>query len=94
MRLKLTEPSEGRTIIIQKGLCAPERGNGPFQEKWHIEPTSRIPAGDYNAEIIFVDNSKLLWAEKTEPGNGRPAVDAIRVPLGELKVGTSQRSGN
>lgn len=94
MRLKLTESSGGRTIIIQKGLCAPERGSGPFREKWQVFPTPRIPPGDYNAEIVFVDNSKLLWAEKTEPRNVRQAVDAIRVPLGELKVGTSHSSGN
>ena len=80
--------------MIQKGLCAPERGSGPFQEKWHLVPNSRIPTGSYSAEVIFLDNSKLLWGGQVERGNVRPPVAAIRVPLGELKVGSRNPSGN
>jgi uncharacterized membrane protein len=94
MRLKLTQAADGRTIVIQKGLCAPERASGSYQEKWRIIPTSRIPAGDYKAEAIFLDNAKLLWAENAGARSSEPPINSIRVPLGELKVLSANYSGN
>jgi hypothetical protein len=94
MRLKLTPAPGGRTITIQKGLCAPEIASGAVQERWRVVPGSRIPPGNYKAEAIFLDNPKLLWAEKAGPGNAQAEIDAIRIPLGELKVASTISSGN
>ena len=94
MRLKLTQVHDGRTIVIQKGLCAPERASGSYQETWSIVSTSRIPAGEYKAEAIFLDNSKLLWAEKAGARISDATVNSIRVSLGELTVVSAKRVGN
>ena len=94
MRLKLTQAADGRTIVIQKGLCAPERASGSYQETWRIVPTSRIPAGDYTAEAIFLDNPKLLWAENAGARSREAPINSIRVSLGELKVVSANHSGN
>ncbi|HEX4629448.1 MAG TPA: DUF2079 domain-containing protein [Chthoniobacterales bacterium] len=94
MRLKLTHVTDGRTIVIQKGLCAPERATGSYEETWRIVSTSRIPAGDYKAEAIFLDNSKFLWGEKAGAKNSDAPINSIRVPLGELKVASVDRAGN
>jgi hypothetical protein len=94
MRLKLTQAVDGRTIVIQKGLCAPERASGSYQERWRIVPTSRIPAGDYKAEAIFLDNPKLLWAENAGARNSEAPINSIRVSLGELKVVPANHAGN
>ena len=94
MRLKLTQVHDGRTIVIQKGLCAPERASGSYQETWRIVSTSRIPAGDYKAEAIFLDNSKLLWAERAGARVRDATMNSIRVSLGELTVVLPNHAGN
>jgi uncharacterized membrane protein len=94
MRLKLTRAADGRTIVIQKGLCAPERASGSYQERWRIVPTSRIPAGDYKAEATFSDNPKLLWAENAGAKSSEAPIHSIRVSLGEIKVVSANYSGN
>jgi uncharacterized membrane protein len=86
MFLKLTPRDHRNAIIISRGLCAPEATSGPYGESWHISPSERIPEGDYGVEVLFVDNTRRVWAAKS----GQPDVPAPLlsppVPLGELRV--------
>jgi hypothetical protein len=84
--LKLTPLDHRKTIIISRGLCAPEATSGPHEETWHLSAAEGIPEGNYGVEAFFVDNSKRVWAAKS----GQPDTQAILlsppVPLGELRV--------
>ncbi|MFL6521048.1 MAG: DUF2079 domain-containing protein [Chthoniobacterales bacterium] len=82
MFLQLTSRDRAQTVTLSRGLCAPAIENQVYQEKWHIT-TVRIPPGQYDAEALFVDNSRRLWAEKSGSGGGAPS---IRVSLGLLTV--------
>jgi uncharacterized membrane protein len=90
MFLKLTPREPRQAITIPRGLCAIERTSGAYLEKWRVTPHPRIPPGDYSAEAVFLDYSKLLWAEKSR----QPPPNFVRVPLGEIKVMPSGSSGN
>ena len=95
MFLKLTPSDHRNTIIISRGLCAPEATNGSYQETWHISASERIPEGDYGIEALFVDNARRVWAAKSgQPEQGTSL--SSPVPLGELKVtlGRSKASTN
>ena len=92
--LKLTPRDRQNTIILSRGLCAPEATDGPYQETWHISASERIPEGDYGVEAFFVDNTKRVWEAKS----GRPDAHFLSppVPLGELRVAPARTkaSGN
>jgi uncharacterized membrane protein len=83
MFLKLTARDRAQTITFPRGLCAPDVENRLYEEKWHFDSSSGIPPGKYDAEVIFVDNSRRVWAEKSGSVNGTPLV---RVSLGQLTV--------
>jgi uncharacterized membrane protein len=91
MFLKLTPRDHRNTIIISRGLCAPEATSGPYQETWHISASERIPEGDYGVEALFVDNAKRVWAAKSGQPDAQATLLSPPVLLGELKV-TSGRS--
>jgi uncharacterized membrane protein len=82
MFLKLTSRDHTRTITLSRGLCAPAIENQAYQEKWHIT-SDRIAPGEYDAEALFLDNSRRLWAEKSGSAGFAPP---IRVSLGPLTV--------
>lgn len=83
MFLKLTSRDRARTITLSRGLCAPEVENRAYQERWHITTSPRLAPGEYDAEALFVDNSRRLWAEKLGSGSSPPP---IRVSLGSVRV--------
>ena len=83
MRLKLTPERGGSPVIISRGLCSPQSGDGAHRETWGLVRTPRISPGSYSAEAIFLDYGKALWKERND---SLPAVDSIRVPLGQIKV--------
>jgi hypothetical protein len=85
MFLKLTPRSEGKVIIISKGLCAPEATAGPYQESWHLT-SGQIPEGRYGVEAYFVDNAKRAWAARSAQRDIQPPWLAPAVPLGDLNV--------
>jgi uncharacterized membrane protein len=86
MFLKLTPRDHRNTIIISRGLCAPEAASGPYQETWHISASERIPEGDYGVEALFVDNTKRVWAAKSGQPDAPATLLSPPIPLGELKV--------
>ena len=92
MFLKLTPGTSQAPIIVTRGLCAPERTAGSYQEIWRITADRRIPPGEYQAEAVFLDYAKLLWAEKTVPRNPQSLASPVRVPLGEIKIARSDSS--
>jgi hypothetical protein len=85
MFLKLTSREQGKVILIAKGLCAPEATGGRFQETWRITP-GQIPEGRYDAEALFVDNAKRMWAAQTAQRDVQTTLLAPPVPLGDVRV--------
>jgi hypothetical protein len=94
MVLRLTPQGEGRTITISHGLCSPERSGGEHVERWRVTSTPDLPPGDYNAEAVFVDYARVLWAEKAQDPEHRAAASLARVPLGPITVARPESSGN
>jgi uncharacterized membrane protein len=86
MFLKLTPSDHRDAVVLSRGLCAPEAASGPYEEKWHITSSQRIPPGDYEVEALFQDNSKLAWAEMSGMQTDLPPLPSIRVSLGQLLV--------
>ena len=91
MFLKLTPRDHGDAIILSRGLCAPEAASGLFEERWRITSSQRIPPGEYDAEAFFLDNSKLVWAEKSGRPSNLPPLRSARVSLGQLKVEAAKK---
>lgn len=89
MLLRLT--AAGRSVFITKGLCAPEALAGAHSELWRVTDTAGLPPGDYNAEAIFLDNTKRAWLEAHGGGDWRSAVLGAPVPLGILTVPRGSR---
>jgi hypothetical protein len=85
MFLRLTPQRGGRTTTISRGLCSPEASAGEHVEKWRVTSPPGLPPGDYNAEAVFVDYARLLWAEKSQDQEHR-AAPLARVALGHIKV--------
>jgi uncharacterized membrane protein len=84
--LKLTPRAEGKTIIVSRGLCSPESAGGLVEDTWRLTPSRRIPAGQYNVEAIFLDNSKRVWAGKSGQTDSPVFLFSPPVALGELRV--------
>lgn len=91
MFLKLTPRDHGDAVILSRGLCAPEAASGPYEEKWRITSSKRIPPGNYDAEAIFLDNSKLVWTKKPGPRIDSPPLRSVRVSLGQLTIETAKK---
>lgn len=91
MFLKLTPRDHGEAVILSRGLCAPEAASGAYEEKWRITSSQRILPGEYDAEAFFLDNSKLVWAEKSGPRSNSPPLRSVRVSLGQLKVEAARK---
>jgi len=91
MFLKLTPHDHGDPVILSRGLCAPEIASGSHEEKWRITSSKRIPPGEFDADALFLDNSRRVWAEKSGPQSNAPPLRSVRVGLGQLKVETSQK---
>jgi hypothetical protein len=94
MFLKLTRRDQRNTIIISRGLCAPEATSGPYHETWHVSASERIPEGDYRVEAFFVDNGKRVWAAKSGQPDAQATLLSPPVPLGELKVAPGRSKGS
>jgi len=94
MFLRLTPRSQQKAVIISHGLCAPEATQGLHQETWRISPSSQIPIGDYDAEVVFVDNSKSAWAANSSRLNPNTELLSRPISLGELKVTSEKAKGN
>ena len=45
-----------------------------------------LAGGDYSVEAIFVDNSKLAWAESVDRSNQQSTLLSDPVPLGNIRV--------
>jgi uncharacterized membrane protein len=86
MLVRLTHDQSGRSLVLTRGLCAPEASDGTCTETWHITSTRGLPAGDYLAEAIFIDNSKRAWFEATGGGGTEATLLTSPVPLGRIKV--------
>lgn len=86
MFLKLTPRGGSAPVLLSRGLCAIEVPDGPSDEKWRINRSTRIPPGDYSVEAIFVDNPKRLWG--AQPGRHDPQTRLLcaPIPLGDLNV--------
>ncbi|HVF71560.1 MAG TPA: DUF2079 domain-containing protein [Chthoniobacterales bacterium] len=94
MLLRLMPQNGGAAITISRGLCSPERSGGEHIEKWQVTLSSRLQPGDYEAEALFVDYARLLWAEKV-PGRNNPTVSSLaRVPLGPIRIQRRESAEN
>jgi uncharacterized membrane protein len=95
MLLRLTpQGGGGPAITIPHGLCGPEWSGGDHMEKWRVVSSSRIPPGDYDAEALFVDYARILWAEKSGDNGRRTAANLARVSLGQIRVARTDALGN
>jgi uncharacterized membrane protein len=85
MLLKLTPHAGGPPALITKGLCAPEARDGLHEELWRVS-TSDMPDGTYDAEAVFVDNTKRSWAAREGQATTPPPLLGNPVSLGQLTV--------
>ena len=83
LRLMLKPRDGGSPVIITRGLCSPESGNGAHLERWRLVHSSRLRPADYAAEAVFFDYARALWKQRN---NDAPPVNSVRVPLGQIKV--------
>ena len=90
--LKLTPRNPGKPVILSRGLCSPESSGPVTTETWRITPSQRIAAGLYIVEGLFVDNSKLLWLQRSGTTDQSALLTASPVSLGELTVTTTESS--
>jgi hypothetical protein len=86
MLVRLTNDQSGRSVVLTRGLCAPAASSGTYTETWQITSTRGLPAGDYVAEAIFIDNSKRAWFEATGGGGAEATLMTRPIPLGRIKV--------
>jgi len=86
MFLRLARHGYDGHAVLTKGLCAPEANSGLHHEIWRITSMDGLAAGDYSMEAIFVDNSRLAWAEGVDPSNQQPSLLSDPVPLGNIRV--------
>jgi len=93
MLLRLTPQRGGPVITISRGLCSPESPAGVHSENWQVTPRADMPAGNYNADALFADYPRVLWAEKSRSHVQLPA-NTTRVSLGQINVVRTVSSGN
>lgn len=86
MFVRLTNQTDGKHIILTRGLCAPEASVGPCEENWHITSLGELPGGNYSIEAIFVDNTKRVWQEVTGKGDPASTLLSPPIPLGHIKI--------
>lgn len=86
MILTLTDHATGRRQLLDRGLCAAEARAGKYEDHWLVTRTSAIAAGRYSAEVIFVDNTKRLWAaaHRADDGAGTFAPLVQPIPVGDV----------
>jgi uncharacterized membrane protein len=84
MLLRLS--NEKTSVLLVKGLCAPEAGEGVHTESWRVTEPDGLPAGEYHVEALFVDNSKRIWIQATGGGDLESTLLAPPVPLGQIRV--------
>jgi hypothetical protein len=87
MLLRLTN-DKNEDKFLTKGLCAPQAEEGIFNDNWSITSTQGLPAGDYLAAAIFIDNSKRAWFEVTGGGGEASTLLTRPIPLGHVRVST------
>jgi uncharacterized membrane protein len=86
MFVRLSPTGRWNVVTIHRGLCAIERSAGLAEEKWRITAMPGIPSGEYDAEAVFVDYPRLLWASQAADQAHAPAEILGRISLGRLKV--------
>ena len=86
MFVRLSPTRRGNVVTIHRGLCAIERTAGLAEEKWRITAMLGIPSGEYDAEAVFVDYPRLLWASQSADQAHASAEILARISLGRLKV--------
>lgn len=66
MVLQLTNQEKAARILLNRGLCAPEAGDGIIEDTWKITATVGLPAGTYAVEALFFDKTKQAWVQKSD----------------------------
>lgn len=86
MFLRLTRSSDGKHIVLTRGLCGPGATTGPYEETWRITALRDLTEGDYLLEVVFVDNTKLVWQEVTGQGSAGDTMLSPPVELGHIYI--------
>lgn len=89
MFLKFTAHDRNE-IVIPRGLCAPEAVNGPYVERWHITLSDQVPAGEYDVDVLFTNNSKRLWGTRLSVSELGDQFLAPAISLGRLHITTER----
>jgi uncharacterized membrane protein len=78
--LTLHLKDQAHTFVVPLGMCAPQAGGDAASEVKQIILPPWIPAGEYRATAVFVDQIRNYW--------GKSDIDPIvaRVPLGTIVV--------
>ena len=85
MLLRFTPRTGGPPITITHGLCSPEISAGDHAENWRVTSDSNLREGEYDADALFLDYPRLLWAQNARPAVP-PGTSVARVSLGQIKV--------
>lgn len=85
MFLKFTT-HDRHEVVIPRGLCAPEAVNGLYTERWHVTLSDQVPAGDYDVEVFFTNNSKRLWGTQSSAAELGDQLLAPPVSFGKVHV--------
>ncbi len=83
MVLRLRPGNGGPPFILQRGLAAPEAGEGLYVEKWLVNPPADLAPGEFEGELLFMDRSRATWQPKT--GAEIPLL-APPLPLGRMRI--------
>lgn len=86
MILRLSK-SDSQVKTWTKGLCAIDVKSGTATEHWRVD-LSKLPAGEYEAEAIFLDNTKRAWRETHGGGSGSDLL-APPISLGRMTLPVS-----
>lgn len=83
--LHATNVVTGARQVFQRGLCAPEAGEGVYNDRWRSRRISELPVGTYTLEGRFFDETKRAWA--ASHANEKTAASFIQaMPIGTLRV--------
>jgi hypothetical protein len=84
MYLVLTNETPPGSRWISKGFCGIEAAGGVHQERWLVTKNA-APAGTYNAELLFFDQSKRTWAQAHSTSTAiAPLIPPV--PVGRLRI--------